>query len=197
MKKADIKPGVVYAYQRSANYSPEPIVFLATGLYTSRGRYNKDKPWASRALAGDKIGRNYLDRETGYPIARRDWQAQGVSDEEIVRQMLALAPADWEGAADGTVGAVRLDILMRLGQITGLYDEVVAERTAREKAARELAAEVQQEADTSRTRAIDTLTALRAHGIEPSRIPSYGGVESISLPLAEAEKLIRLLRQED
>jgi hypothetical protein len=199
MKKADIKPGVVYAcWRRKAHESPSPIMFLAApspdALYHRARGGDETAPCFARALAHDKPQREegWQVGTIGYPAAMRG------SDSKLAPEdLLNVTLADFEAATSSQQGGYRFTLVCNLAEIAGPWDEEVAwdrERHRRrdERIKQELAA-----ADASRARAADILTALRAHGVEANRIPTYSAVDSITLPLDEAEKLIALLAAKD
>lgn len=195
MKKADIKPGVVYAYQRSKYDSPRPIVFLnapADGvLYRERDYPKSGTPAFIKASPAAKPRRalGFGRGGIGYPAAHLS------HDSRMTHQdLLGITLADFERATSGYHEGYEFDVITTLTHVTGPWDEVIAAHEAQKRAERESREQEQHEASESRARAIDILTALRARaGIEPDRIPTYGAVKSISIPLAEAEKLVALL----
>ena len=177
MRKQDIKPGVVYAYREGKYSSASPVVFLAapvtSKIYTQSGRrYEGDEPYFG--LANGKPGRH-----AGYPVLM-------VADEDRIPEAADVTLADFEAATKPAAPGGRFTYVGNLTYIVGPY---VEEREERERTAR-----AEQE---SRARAIGILTALRARDITPNRIPSWGAVDSVSLPLAEAEKLIALLNDRE
>jgi hypothetical protein len=204
MKKADIKPGVVYAYQRGrGDYDePQPIVFLnapADGDLYARSSYHRPPgaPAFHAAHDGSKPhrGSGYSSPDVGYPAVMLGGNApKGTKPEDLLKFTLAgFKAATSTTAGDGTM----FTLITSLAQITGTYAEAKAEYEARRQARREEAQQERTAADASRARAIDVLASLRAHDIEANRIPAYSAVDSITLPLDEAEKLIALLAAKD
>ena len=190
MRKNDIKPGVVYAYQRSSYGDPDPCVLVSTDLYTGRNRYDRDRaPFVSPAGEGAKPGKNYLDQPTGYVIVLPAGVKLGETPEQLHARLLAVTTADLEASKDGQAGdGLYFDILTRLNSITGLYDEVMAERKAREKAEEERWAREREETARRDTRAAAAHAALFAAGVKARY---WDGQFTVSL--ADAEKLAALL----
>lgn len=205
MRKQDIKPGVVYAYQRSRGsiYSdPEPVVFLNAPadsvLYSEPDRNTRrdpGRPVFAKAREGSKPagsrGAWSNAGDTGYPavmIYRHD------GDKATTESLLTVTLADFEATPQTTVKGITYTVITSLTPILGPWDEVVAGLKARRKAEQERAERESKAADAIRTRAIDIIAALSARGITANFVGSYGGAaRAISLPLAEAEKLIALL----
>ena len=80
MRKQDIKPGVVYAYQRGTYGNPLPVVFLNTPadgeLYTEGSQWRKPGSKAfTRAHGGSKPHAVSFGSDVGYPVVRGRWDA--------------------------------------------------------------------------------------------------------------------------
>jgi hypothetical protein len=193
VRKQDIKPGVVYAYQRGTYGNPQPVVFLNTPadgeLYTESSQYRKPGSKAfTRAREGSKPHAVSFGSDVGYPVVRGRWDA-----DTDPAALLSATLSDFEAATQPYSGSHEFRVVTSLTAIAGPWDEVIATRKAQYEADRQRRERDQQEARASRTRAIDIITALSARDIKVSRISSYGAVDSVSLPLDEAEKLVSLL----
>jgi hypothetical protein len=197
MKKNEIKTGVVYAYQRSRGYgAPERIVFLAAPsdgvlFSTSRAsRMDADSPAFRRASDGIdkpyKSGSSWDTRRCGYPVViLTDSGAHpGALLELTVTDFAKATSAQQTGLA----GAY-FDVITTLGQITGLYEEKMAEYKASQKAEREQREQRYAAAEAGSRRNAAACEKLETFGIEP--MPR--GYECVQLSIADAEKLIALL----
>jgi hypothetical protein len=196
MRKQDIKPGVLYAWKRGRSEfdEPHPIVFLNTPadgeLYAKTSHHRPPgTPAFIRAREGATPHRVSFGSDVGYPAVRFHRDAEGNPS-----SLLAITLDDFTATAGGIQAGREFVLITSLAAIAGPWDEVKAARDAQKRADAERRDRERTEADASRTRAIDVLTALQAYGIEASRIAAYGKVDSVSLPLAEAEKLIAVLR---
>jgi len=194
MKAKDIKPGVVYAYQRSKYSSPQPVVFLTSvapeHLYRTTSRYRSaDSPAFQKAnsQAKPKLGTGYSDATVGYP-AVIPYGGAG-------REILTEVTLDEFKAATGDVDHLR-DIEFRLvtslGHIIGPYEEVVAAQ-AEKRAAEEAAWQAKRDQETaSHDRAVDLITALAAHGVKAGWGDTAGRTV-LTLSLDEMDKLLAML----
>lgn len=197
MKRTDIRAGVVYAYQRSTYNEPQPIVFLnapADGvLYCETSHYRAPgSPAFIKARADSKPHRVQFGSDVGYPVVRLRWDSK-----DDPASLLSVTLADFEAATGSIDGGREFAVVVSLAAIAGPWSDVKAARDEQVEADRQLREHERAEADASRARAIDVLTALRARDIEPERISPYGKVESIVLPLEEAEKLLAMLRDRE
>jgi hypothetical protein len=184
MKKADIKTGVVYAYQRNGTYAPQPVVFLSTDLYTDRGRYSANAAALTPALAGEKPGKDYLGRHTGCPVVLRAFDFEGPA-EDVAPALLA---ATLDGAIAGKLPAgVKCDVLTTLTRIRGLYDEVLAEYQRQQDAEAQRRRVADDLLRGRRERAAQIVAQLEAFGV----FATYRG--HLELTLENAEKLTALL----
>lgn len=181
MKKADIKTGVVYAYRRSENYSPVPVVFLSTDLYTEAGRYESG-PW-KRAYAEDKPGTDYLGRTTGYPVVFIG--AGDATAEAMIAAMQSVSLAEvLAGDAPATVSPHIVTVLSR---VKGKYAPVLAAYEAEKAAERQRDEEASERRHDRFARGNAVAELLGKHGI----YATWRGQLEISLD--EAEKLAALL----
>ena len=211
MRKNDIKPGVIYAYQRGRGDwdTPSPIVFLtapADGtLYRSSGTYSR--PGAhefSKAHPGAKpgAGSSVYGAVSGYAAVTTNWNA-GCTPEDwnagcTPEDLLKLTLADFEKTTDGRTGiaGTRFTVVTSLTFITGEYGAVMAARKARQDAKRE---QYEQE-NAERNAAIDRTGRIS------KRLAQYGAVHTpdsrhtgegyIRITLADAEKLLVLLESD-
>jgi hypothetical protein len=200
MRKQDIKPGVVYAYQRDHSYCgrPLPVVFLNTPagseLYSESSvrplSRSRGMPAFYRAHAQAKPHAVSFGSDVGYPAVRFRWDATG-----HISELLSVTLADFEAAVERTQGDREFTVITSLAAIVGPWDEVKAAYDERKRANDEQKRADAEAADASRTRAMDVMRALRAYGVEVSRLPAYGAVKSVSLSLEEAEKLVAVLRE--
>jgi hypothetical protein len=185
MKKADIKAGVVYAYQRSDNYSPEPVVFLSTDLYIERGRLHVSTAALEKAQPGEKPGKDYMGRNTGYPAVFRSFDAEG-TPEEVIAAMLS---ATLDGAiADKLPRGVKSEVVTTLTRIRGPYGEVRSAYLAAQAA--DLAERYRRDAAAAsrRSRAVAAAAVFTDVGVYSTPRGS-----EITLTLENAEKLAALL----
>jgi hypothetical protein len=182
MRKQDIKPGVVYAYQESRTYgSVKPIAFLAA---PSEGRvYTKSfrTPPGERCFTRNDRATTASRTTGGYPAVWVDDPARPPT--------ATLADFEAATANEGDPDAPRFTTVRNLTYITTTW-EVAAAELAEQKRADE-AARARRAA--IRDRADRVVSALRAHGVEANRVPAYGAADPLTLPLDEAEKLIALL----
>lgn len=194
MKKADIKTGVVYAYQRSAYGDPDPAVLVSTDLYTGRDRYDRGNGRSWCVPAGDtKPGRDYLGRATGYVIVVPAASKPDETPEQLHARMLAVTMADLGATTDGQVrkgDGLYFVILTRLVPLVGLYDEVMAEREAQRQHDRELEAKRDAERSQREQRIAAIIGRFSALGLTVSR--DYRTPE-LTLSLDEAENIASLL----
>lgn len=194
MKKADIKTGVVYAYQGRTYGDPDPAVLVSTDLWTGRDRYERGRdsaPWCQPA--GDrKPGRDYLGRATGYVVVLPAGSKPGETPEQLHARMLAITPADLEATRDGQAGdGLYFAILTRLTPLAGLYGEVMAEREQRRQRDSELAAERAAEESREASRRADLIARCAALGVKVTRDYRESGL--LSLTLDEAAKIAEML----
>jgi hypothetical protein len=200
MRKQDIKPGVVYAYQQSRAYgAPEPIVFLtapADGpLYIRRSRHDHGdgKPRYVRAAEYDKVstGRgSLLARTVGYPVAHLD------SSDRKPDDLLNATLAGFEATTGTSEDEFVYRLETRLACIIGPWNEVGAQHEAQKRAERERRERQQQAEQVSRNRAAAVAGVLSSAGIVAESAHRHGAVTHIRLSLDEAEKLARLLNPE-
>src|ERR1039457_6727674 len=124
MRKQDIKPGVVYAYQRSKDYDPpEAIVFLSSpadnSLFSEPRRYGpstgtvfvptrETKPRRSQSYTGNSVG---------YPAVK-------ARNSRVTPDLGGYTLAGFEAATYYSPGEdVEFVIITSLGQITGTFDD--------------------------------------------------------------------------
>lgn len=194
MRKQDIKTGVVYAYQRSASYSPEPVVFLVApadgDLYLPRDRHNRTGFAFRPAGEGAKPERSRIYGPTGYAVAKFGYRASRAD----LSALTAVTIADFEAAtsATGREDGVEFDVMTTLGQITGVYEDVVAARRAQQQQEQEYRERVRSAEDRDRERARVLIGAFSKAGIESTTGDVFGS-RKILLTLDEAEKLAALL----
>ena len=191
MRKADIRLGVVYAYQQNTYGDPDPAVLVSMDLYTGRGRDDRGpgKPWCQPAGAS-KPGRDYLGRATGYVVVLPAGSRPGETPEQLHARMLAVTTAELEATTDGHVHAgdgLYFAILTRLTPLAGIYDEVMAERAAKLEREHQL----RQEGDAARLAREDRKGAIISRfwalGLTVSR--DYRASELLTLSLDEAENI--------
>ena len=201
MRKNQIKPGVIYAYQRNRDGSdrPTPIVFLtapADGILyreanpTTVSAGGSHTP-APRTRANQiAAGTGYGSRSTGYPAVMVDYNAVVILDD-----LLKLTLDDFEKTTSnhGTgIEGARFTVVTSLATITGPYDEVMAAYNERRDADRQ-----QREQDQARTaghltiRAVSLNERLARFGVGNSVERASSGYLKITLD--EAEKLLTLL----
>ena len=157
MKRADIKPGEVYAYQESKYHTPDEIMFLAPldndHLYqTNRGRKRGD-PYYTLVTHATRPSNNYFYGSTGYLVAIGSNVLKATLEEAIT------------GKAEGEPTGYRYSVLIQTTRVIGLHQEVMAKRKAREQAAQEAsqARAAANQAQSEKLLAIDA--RLRALGV--------------------------------
>jgi hypothetical protein len=190
MRKADIKLGVVYAYQDSLG-PPRPAVILSTDLYSTRGRLSNRDEYAARAIAGTKPGTSYMGVSTGYLAVVPDYGTKRERG-DLTRDMLAFSLADAEKVTDGDLGGdLHVEVITTLAKITGPYDEVMAERAASVERERQ-----QRQEDDAARRARDERKAAivsRFSVLDLTVSPDYRVPDVLTLSLAEAEAIAEKL----
>jgi hypothetical protein len=194
MKKADIAPGVVYAYStRRDGLWPEPIVLLAAPadgvLYSERYSPGDNESVYIKALPGAHAGSDYLHKTTGYPAV----MFASHHDEDPAR-LLQVTLGTFEAATNAwTRDGLHLMVIAHLAAIVGPWEEVVASQEAARQAEQERTDRQAQHDRENRARASAVIAALSRAGIKAGGVSQYGAVTSIPLPLDEAEKLVALL----
>jgi hypothetical protein len=194
MRKQDIKPGVIYAIQRSREYgSPDPVMFLnapADGRLYRRDRHvSADAPAFSESPGSTpQRGSSWGPGPVGYPVAR------GRSSSAPDLALLAsVTLADFKGARSAyREDGISFDVITSLAQITGPYAEMAAEHEAKRQADQEHRARQDAAADDRRIRSAAAAEKLAAAGID-----SYSRDGEIALTLENAEKLAALIAPED
>jgi len=192
VRKQDIKPGVVYAYQRSTYSDPSPVVFLSLDLYSDRRR-GAVGPRFSPARVGDKPHSGmYGSGSTGYLIAevRGGWRKdteRADAAERMKSLTLADALASEEASPDDLIG---FDVLPRLTPIIGPWDEVITAKRDADERARQARDKERAERLARDDRATEVLRTLKAAGV---RAQYEGGKAEFRLSLDDAEKLASLL----
>ena len=172
MRKNEIKPGVIYAYQRGRGYwdTPTPIVFLASTdvLFAEGSPYRKaDAPTYFRA-AGDSKPRaksGFNGRDWGYAAVRADF-GHDIDPQDLLKPTLAEFEATTSGLCQSVEGA-RFTLVTSLATITGLYDEVLAEYQTRQDADRRQREQDQARRDAVHARSADIISQLARFGAEP------------------------------
>ena len=205
MKKQDIKPGVVYAYQRSREYgTPEPVVFLVAPsegkLYATTSDYRKPgRPAFIEAHSGAKPhkGTGFSGTDYGYPVAKL--RSGNMEPAAQVADLLKPTLADFEKCATAYAPAgfdgLEFSLATTLTHITGEYETELAAHKARCEAERAASQRERAERDAARDRAaailgrLDELGGIDAEAVSEPRRP-YGYVR---ISVDDAEKLVELL----
>ena len=193
MRKQDIKPGVVYAYQHSGKYSePHPVIFLSLDLYSDRRR-GAEGPRFRPALVGDKPHSGmYGSGSTGYLIAEASttWRSQERLAEAIAK-LPGLTLADATAPGDRESGdLIGFRVLPSLTPVLGPWEAVTAERREQDEADRR-----RREREAAARKALDDRAAkVRTVLIAAGLSPRYSGPSrELVLSLDDAEKLSSLL----
>ena len=197
MRKQDIKPGVVYAYQRGKYASPSPVMFLSMDLYERRGRArgaDKAGPprWVTKAAPGAQAGDGIGGAATGYPVVRQAhlYRQNRPDPSEVARRIARFTLADFEASQVPEIDDhIEFDVIPRLAPIVSTWEEAAAmlAREAEELAGRRAAREA------SHRRADAVIAALVVAGIDAEPDQVFSETRAIVIPLDEAEKLARLL----
>ena len=200
MKKNEIKPGVIYAYQRSREYgSPEPVVFLdvpAEGvLHSTASDYKKaDQPAFIKAYSGAKpqASRGFSGISHGYAAVffARTYEP-GADPADLLKPTLADFEKCTSGYAPAGFDGLKFDLVTSLTYITGEYDEKLAEDKAQRETDRDARRRDQAERDAADARAASIGSALARLDVEASLDRSASGYLKITLD--DAEKLLALL----
>ena len=192
MRKQDIKPGVVYAYQRGKYNEPHPVIFLSLDLY-SDSRRGAEGPRFRKALPGEKPHQGrWGSGSTGYLIAEAStaWRGQGRLAEAVAK-LPGLILADATASGDREVGdLIGFRVLPSLTPVLGPWEAVIAERREQDEADRR-----RRERETAAGKALDDRAAkVRAVLIAAGLSPRYSGPSrELVLSLDDAEKLASLL----
>lgn len=203
MKKNDIKPGIIYAYQRGRGDldTPVPIVFLAAPadgtLYTKASNYRKpgDAQYTQVTYPNAKpsAGRGYGSRDIGYPAVQINW---GHESEVSPQNLLKVTLADFEQATtsyDPGIAGMRLTLVTSLAAITGPYEEKLAEYNARQDAIRRQREQEKAERDVILTRAENIVSRFTRFAVTPGHAGTGGTQPHVRFTLDDAEKLLNLL----
>lgn len=181
MKRADIKPGEIYAYRRSENYSLQQVKFLTLldkdHLYTKPYRKStfvlatkETKPHASSIYA-----------DTGWLVALgRDVSEASLDDALTVGET-------WRG--DGQ--KFQYTILVTTNQVIGTYEEVHAAEVA-ERAARDAAEKERRVAETARENRMNRLmNRFGSQGIDLYR--AHSNLWRFEMTIETAQAIIEKL----
>jgi hypothetical protein len=192
MRKHDIQPGVVYAYQEGKYQDPKPVMFLSTDLYTSQRRSELGPRFRKAASDATPHSGRYDNPSTGYLVAiMRDQFLKRVDRDEVAARMAKVTLADaqaagWEHLDD----LISFMLLVRLAPVLGPWDEVMAQRReADEEKARRQAA-IAAEAKALDDRAAKVRLVLITNGIS-ARFST--AARDLIVSLDDAEKLTALL----
>jgi hypothetical protein len=202
MRKDQIRPGVIYAWQDTKNSRPRPIMFLVS---PSKDEYPLwERSWRERDEMGKAVftpctrtsARPYASisfnaNDIGYPAV----MAKSASDEHIEQALPLLPEAALERYAKlaGTAtddGPVMWTLITSLRRVTGLWDEVHAEwqRQRDEEQAARLAREKEtQERIESGQRLVDRLDNVGV--IVQHSFGLWSGKDEITISREELEKL--------
>jgi hypothetical protein len=195
MRKTAIQTGVLYAYQsRSKIVAPDPLVFLSTSLYSSRGQAMPREAWAHAAVRGTSIGISNVSRvRTGYLAVVPTYSGRPRSAETILQQRMqkvtleqALRQKSFDVDDD-----LRLEIVISLTRVLGPYGEIMAERGRQEEARRlqrEREQAEQRVAEGVRQELISRFAALGISVFPEARNPGL-----ITVTPDEADKILRRL----
>ena len=192
MRKQDIKPGVVYAYQEGKYQSLRPVAFLSADLYASQGRSEHGPRFRKAASDAKPQSGTYGSPSTGYAVAiMREQFGRRVDRDEVAARLTKVTLADaaaagWEHL-DDLIGFM---LIVRLAPVLGPWDEVMAQQReeAEEKARR-------QAAIAATAKALDDRAAVvRRVLIVNSISPRFSGTSrDLIVSLDNAEKLVALL----
>jgi len=196
MRKQDIKPGVVYAYQEGKYQDPKPVMLLSADLYASQPRSELGTRFRKAADDAKPRSGTYGSGSTGYLVAiMRDQFTRRMDRDEVAARMAKVTLADAQAAGwehlDDEIG---LMLLIRLAPVLGPWDEVMAQRreAAEEKARRQAA--LAAAAKVLDDRAAKIRLVLIASGVSPRFSTA---ARDLILSLEDAEKLASLLAAED
>lgn len=194
MRKQDIKPGVVYAYREGKYGHTLPVMFLSTGLYTGRGYRDTESPKFRVAGGYEQPHTGRLGAPTtGYLVAigRSQIGVHKINYDEVADRMARITLADAEASAwelaDGDIGVM---LIVRLGVIIGLWDEVMAAEREQKEVERQRRERKAAEAKALDDRAAAVRKAITLHGIS-ARFSSVD--RNLIVSLDDAEKLAALL----
>jgi hypothetical protein len=157
VKRADINPGEVYAYQESKYGSADEVIFLTPldkdHLYQSnRGRKPGD-PYYTLDEHAKRPAKNYFYGSTGYLVAIGSNVVKATLEEAI------------NGKPKDVTSSYRYTVLIQTTKVIGLYQEVMELRKAREQAAQD-ASEARAAANVAQSEKMLALDArLKALGV--------------------------------
>ncbi|MDH2424789.1 hypothetical protein [Sphaerisporangium sp. TRM90804] len=193
MKAKDIKPGVVYAYQRGrGEYAPlQAVVLLAPAdgdhLYqtTSHHRAAGSPLFAKvRSGAKPKRGQGWSAPDVGYPV--------------VIGPAEALEGATLEGFEATTshyynaeLGA-EFKVLTSLTGVVGLYEDALAEQKQRQEEARQQWDREERAREAAQRRARALTAALRKVGVDATP-DNPNNPAALVITLDEVDKLLALL----
>lgn len=186
MRKQDIKPGVVYAYQRG-EYGPlKPCVVLSLEMHkTVRGA-----PGWTRAEGHDRPQRGDLVRPAiGYPVVMGEPELAG-GMASLGAGIIASGLTDEQVCSGLSGNTLYAPVCLR-----GPYAEVAAALAERERAELEANARARAARNAELARAITLTDELGRSGIAADSLV-VDGTRHITLTLDEAEKLARLLAEQ-
>ncbi len=193
MKAKDVKPGVVYGYQRgrSEYASVQAVVLLAPAdgdhLYqtTSQHRPAGSALFAkARSGSKPKRGQGWNVPNVGYPVVMGPADAlKGATLEQF--EATTSRYYDPESGAE-------FDVLTSLTGIVGLYEDVLAEQKQRQDAATEERERKQRQRASAQRRAAALVAALRKVGVEAAA-DSPNDPTGLHIKLDQVDKLLTLL----
>jgi len=195
MRKQDIKPGVVYAYQEGKYGATLPAMLLTTDLYKGRDDYRDTESLKFRkAGAADTPHAGRLGSPTtGYLIAiARHQISRRVDYDEVAERIAKITLADMEATGGESPAGEPFGymLIVRLGVIIGPWDEVMAERREHDAAKKR-----RQEQEAAQAKALDDrAAAVRLVLITNGISPRFSGTDrNLIVSLDDAEKLAALL----
>lgn len=194
MRKQDIRTGVVYAYQRSEFDTPEPCVLLGTELRTGRGRYDRTDAWSQASDAGDRPGKDYLGRHTGYVALFCSRPFSGRASARVAALMLAVTPDQYPAILETGVAPDGLcaEILTTLAPVRGVFEEVCRARSEKREQERRARKEADAERRAGWARAAALIARFDALGFALDT--NYDG-DQIAITADEAERIAELLER--
>ncbi len=192
MRKQDIKPGVVYAYQEGKDQSPRPVAFLSADLYASQGHSEHGPRFRKAASDAKPQSGTYGSPSTGYAVAiMREQFGRRVDRDEVAARLTRVTLADAAAAGWGHLDdLISFMLIVRLAPVLGSWDEVTAQQReeAEEKARRQAALAAAAKALDDRAAVVRRV--LIVNGISPR---FSGTSRDLIVSLDDAEKLAALL----
>ncbi|MEV4454434.1 hypothetical protein [Microbispora sp. NPDC049633] len=191
MKKADIQPGTVYAYE--GRYGIEPVVVISTALLvedTIRG--HRHTPGESKLYTrslDSRPTRHTSSRASGYAAVKIDRKA--VTEANVKRAAAVTLEQFLDLVSSNLGGGLTATILTTLPKLLGPYEEIRAQRDAEDAEAARIEQERQDRLEAEQAAIEDLSARSKALGGKYDIWPRYE--ISTYKPNLHTEDLARLV----